>query len=297
LCVENRRPGSVISVLCNAVVGGLVLCVLSEYIFQNELGLDLFFFKNSVSSVHSAFPGRASPHTSFTLLLWVIAFFFFRGNSKRTQTFGQNLAIVTFFLALLALIGHIYGVTGLFGISALVGMAIHTASSILLLSIGLLFLRPTQGVIALLVDPGVGGLFSRRLLLAALFMPLLTAVLVALPQRWGWFEPAFGSSLYVISTILSFAFLVLISAKKLAFAEERRLQLAVEESARRQAERAVKSRDEFLTIASHELKTPLTSLKLHNELRRRLLKKNRRVILASKKSRQCSKAMRDGSSA
>lgn len=38
-------------------------------------------------------------------------------------------------------------------------------------------------------------------------------------------------------------------------------------------ETAVKSRDEFLSLASHELKTPLTTLKLQNQLRRKTLEK------------------------
>ena len=37
---------------------------------------------------------------------------------------------------------------------------------------------------------------------------------------------------------------------------------------------AVKTRDEFLSIASHELKTPLTSIKLQNQLALRTIKKN-----------------------
>jgi signal transduction histidine kinase len=36
---------------------------------------------------------------------------------------------------------------------------------------------------------------------------------------------------------------------------------------------AISSRDQFLSIASHELKTPLTSMKLQNEIRRRAMKK------------------------
>jgi PAS domain S-box-containing protein len=52
---------------------------------------------------------------------------------------------------------------------------------------------------------------------------------------------------------------------------ERRVQERTRElaSAKEQAERAVRTRDEFLSIASHELRTPLTSLKLKSQMAKR----------------------------
>lgn len=50
--------------------------------------------------------------------------------------------------------------------------------------------------------------------------------------------------------------------------------------AKEAAEKAVKARDEFFSIASHELKTPLSSLKLQAQMRKRNIEKGRTVDLS-----------------
>ena len=50
-----------------------------------------------------------------------------------------------------------------------------------------------------------------------------------------------------------------------------------ERAARREAEAAVRLRDEFLSVASHELKTPLTTLSAHAQLVLRSLEKDRQL--------------------
>lgn len=61
-----------------------------------------------------------------------------------------------------------------------------------------------------------------------------------------------------------------VSARKAAEAERERL-LKREREARETAEAAVRARDEFLMVAAHELKTPLTALRGNVQLARRLL--------------------------
>ncbi len=56
-------------------------------------------------------------------------------------------------------------------------------------------------------------------------------------------------------------------------AEERERQLASERETRVQAEEAIKARDEFITVAAHELKTPVTSLQGYAQLMLRELGK------------------------
>jgi signal transduction histidine kinase len=67
-------------------------------------------------------------------------------------------------------------------------------------------------------------------------------------------------------------------------AEELRNQLFVKEKeARLDAQRAVLIRDEFLSIASHELKTPLTVLMMQTQLLNRLMEQDRLQHLSKQK--------------
>lgn len=56
-------------------------------------------------------------------------------------------------------------------------------------------------------------------------------------------------------------------------AQQRQVESELRET-QRMLTQALMTRDEFLSIASHELKTPLTSLKLQNQIRRRALAKS-----------------------
>ena len=55
--------------------------------------------------------------------------------------------------------------------------------------------------------------------------------------------------------------------------EESRLQMRVEQEARLKAEEALRARDEFISVASHELKTPLSVLHLQAQLYKRYSEK------------------------
>lgn len=56
-------------------------------------------------------------------------------------------------------------------------------------------------------------------------------------------------------------------------AEQQRFQLVREQAARERAEAAVRARDEFLSVAAHELKTPVTRIRLATQLAVRLMER------------------------
>lgn len=73
-----------------------------------------------------------------------------------------------------------------------------------------------------------------------------------------------------------------ITERKLAEAARDKL-LVQEQVARLEAQKAVNARDEFLSIASHELKTPLTTLALQTQLLNRLIEQGRLNTLSKEK--------------
>jgi signal transduction histidine kinase len=78
-----------------------------------------------------------------------------------------------------------------------------------------------------------------------------------------------------------FKILTLISAIRVALGA-REKQYEVRELLRQQV-LALRQRDEFLSIASHELKTPLTSLKIQVQIRKRLLEKKDESVFSPEK--------------
>ena len=79
-----------------------------------------------------------------------------------------------------------------------------------------------------------------------------------------------GAALLEGSTNLAISYALNITAQKEGELE-RVLLLAREQGARREAEEAVRTRDELLAIVSHDLKNPLTSIKGYSQLIRRRL--------------------------
>ncbi len=118
---------------------------------------------------------------------------------------------------------------------------------------------------------------DRRLLLAALdeaagtsFDLELRVVLPNATERWvravGRAEPISSGAGKVVTGVVQ-------DIHDLKQAHDDRVRLAQETAARAAAEEAIRARDDFLSVASHELKTPLAALRLEHDLLTRVLDK------------------------
>jgi signal transduction histidine kinase len=143
---------------------------------------------------------------------------------------------------------------------------------------------------------GLGGVLARWLLLPALVLPILLVGGVLAGYQSGAYALPFALALIAASNVVAFTALVWAAAfaldrmetRRLHAEEERILLVAREQAAReeaaaqqrersraeaaeREAQRAVRTREEVLAVVSHDLKNPLGSISLSTQLLRRQL--------------------------
>ena len=190
---------------------GRLLCVfviwlsaltLAEYLFGWDLGIDRLLFQNLPAS-WSAFPGRPSPQTNLSFFLTGSALLILNHTSRHGHRPTEYLCLSSAAIALLALLGYIHNATPFYGMTALLsrtGMAAHTATTLVLLNVAVLFVRPRAGGIAILTSEELGGFMARRLFIVALGV-FLAGVLLVMGQRAGLYTQPIASALLTFITM------------------------------------------------------------------------------------------------
>ncbi len=180
-----------------AVLGLLSLC---EDLFHWNPGLDQLLYREAPGALGTSSPGRMAPTTAIGFVLIGSALMLI--STRRAPLAAHGCAMVAGVIALLALLGYAYGVKPLYGATHRTHMAVHTAATLLILCVGILFARPERGLTGRLAGSGPGALVLWRLLPVAIGIPPILGWLRLRGELAGLYDARFGVTIMVVSYIV-----------------------------------------------------------------------------------------------
>ena len=191
---NTRRPIRVLASLVLAVG----IATLAQYVTGTSFGIDELLHRDDPNPAATSQPGRMAPSTALSFTFIGLALL---ASSRPSGKLARRLATVSTVVALLAVIGYAFGVTGLYQISAYSSMALHTAIGLLVLSLSLIAAHTRDGFMEILVSDTSGGFTARALL------PITTVALMVIGwirlsgERAGFYGPTFGVTLMVVAAM------------------------------------------------------------------------------------------------
>jgi PAS domain S-box-containing protein len=194
--------------VCAGTVALLSLLTLGEYFFGWNLVIDQFLINPLPAAAHASHPGRMALATTLNFLGLGAAFLLADVERNGGRWPAQWLALAVGLNAFLMALGYAYGADSLYAVRAYGSVALHTALSFLLLSAGFLCARPNRGLLKQAIGQGPGGQVIRRLMPAAVLVPVAVGWLRLSGQWAGLYTTEFGTAVFAVANMVIFGTLV-----------------------------------------------------------------------------------------
>lgn len=212
--------------------------VLGEYLFGG-VGIDQLLFHDSGPA-----QGRPGPLTAVAFLLVGLALTTLDSDEPRYRPSGWLLPAGGL-VVLSAMVGYLYQVEFLRATTGTTGIALHTVLALVVLVVGALCLRPGRGLVGYLRRDDPGAASARRMLPAAILIPVCLGWLGRGADGLG-FDARTADGLIALATICTFAALMLITARRLSNTDDRRR--VAERAAQRLATIVASSEDAIVSV-------------------------------------------------
>src|ERR1700722_14362864 len=163
----------VVARVLGAAVAIWGILFLVERLGGRDLGIDNFLLGDRVHARGGETYGRLGVNTAAAFTFIGVSLMLLHSAHRSIRAVGSFFAVVALLIAFLAGVGSANGGESLYGFSPANGMALSTALGCIMLCFGLLFARRSDGMAAILVDSAGGGVLARRLLPAAVIVPII----------------------------------------------------------------------------------------------------------------------------
>jgi len=223
---------------------GFALTLLGLLFFVERVarlgsGIDLLLFGDAVRALPYEPPGRPAINSAVVMMLDGLALLLVDVDSDRGRRPAEALSTAGAAITFVAMVGYLYGVRGLYSFGPLTGMGLLSAITLCTLSLGILCVRPGRGAVSLIARADASGVMVRRLLPAALIVPIGLGALWLLVREANWVTRETGVSAFVGAVVVTFVLVVMRAAAVVRMADAERDDLLVRaEAARAEAERA-----------------------------------------------------------
>lgn len=203
-----------VTVLGASAVALIALTTGFEFVSGRDIGVDHWLFPAPEGA------SEMSPQTAVAFILLSVAILLSRVRAHTLIVRTAATAVLVFgFINILDVLYDAGTPTILGGFTQ---MALPTAATFIGLSLGVSALHPQGSILELIRLAGPAGALTRRLMVAALIIPIVVGGLRLAGERAGWYEGAYGVAIMTLMTILLFTAAVRITARTVERAEAER---------------------------------------------------------------------------
>jgi PAS domain S-box-containing protein len=197
-CAEPTPTRRRLADICASAVLLIALLTFLQYALQRDFGIDRLLFLSIARSPGTPSPSQMAPVTASFFIITSIALLLLDVEDHRGHRPAQWLVFLVGPSALAALIGYLFVVLSPPRYIPDVSMTWHTALTFLLLAVGLLCARPDRGGMQIVTADAAGGAVARRLLPAAVMVPILLCMLIYLGYDAQLYSPVFGLAIFTM---------------------------------------------------------------------------------------------------
>jgi len=252
-------------VLAARTLATFVFLLAFIVLLSRQLGVELLhvgaLFRERVTSYPYRPVGLFATNSTIAFMLSAVALWGISSDIRAARAVARLCSAIGIAIATIALLGHLYDAPALFAFDRFAGMALVTALAFMSIQVGILFLRPHEGAMSLVVERDLAGRLLRRLLPATVLVPIVFGAVWLAGREASFFSRESGVALFIVFLTAWNAGALLLSARYLRRADEARTRLLErEQTLRAAAEEASRTKSDFLGVMSHELRTPLNAI-------------------------------------